>query len=508
MSSPLHQAISSLADPNSSALVVFSDTTLVLPEAFQAWDLELGGLVASVLAAGDFRGRADECLLIYAPQLPVRRIALAGLGTPDRTNLEGLRRAAGIAARALQEAEVTAAVYHLPTGLRATREDGDAAPADLAAAVGEGARLAVFEFVRASKALLEPKPRLTVFEWVGEPLHHAAHQAGWTRAAQIVTAIDHARRLILRPGGDLTPAVFADEASRLAGEAGLRVAVMDEQELASRGFNGIVAIGRGSEQPPRLITLHHEGGEPGVPPIAIVGKGVTFDSGGIGIKPSRGMEKMKYDMAGGAAALAIVLAAAYLRLPVNLVAVIPSVENMPSDRALCPNEVLTMYGGLTAEINDTDAEGRVILADALAYAAKDLGARAIVDMATLTGAVAIALGRTICGVMGTESAMTAALIRSGRLAGDPGWELPLNEPRFDDMVKSDIADLVNYPGGEASSITAASFMKPFTFGKPWVHLDIAGVGWSNKVDGYRIKGPTGAPIRMVLHWLQAGAPGA
>jgi leucyl aminopeptidase len=379
----------------------------------------------------------------------------------------------------------------------------------LAEAIAEGAGLATFRHSRGQKAAQEPAPGLETVVPLAPDEHAARVDAAFGRAGTLVACIDVARTWIVRPGNDLTPARWADETRNEAERLGLSVEILDEHALQRRGFAAITAIARGSERPPRLMVVHHRGGTADEAPIAIVGKGVTFDSGGIGIKPSQGMERMKYDMAGGAAALAIVFAAAQLGVPLNVTAVVPAVENMPSAHALVPNEIVTTYGGLTIEINDTDAEGRVILADAIAFAARDLGARAIVDMATLTGAIGIALGREYAGVMGTAPGLVAALLEASERSGEKLWELPLgpaHHNRFDEALRSDLADMLNYPGRDASAITAAAFLKPFAAGKPWAHFDIAGVGWSNAARGHRIKGPTAAPVRTVLAWLRAGAP--
>jgi leucyl aminopeptidase len=369
-------------------------------------------------------------------------------------------------------------------------------------AAAEGARLALYKLDYKRKDLTSPeaKPGLLDIALLTTAGDAAAAQRGIDTAAILAEAIDAARTLILQPGNWLTPAKFAEEAVAQGEAVGLTVEVLDEKALFDRGFTGILAIARGSDQPPRLITMRWNGGAGA--PIAIVGKGVTFDSGGIGIKPSAGMEKMKYDMAGGAATLATLIAAARLKLPLNIVGVIPAVENMPGERALVPNEIITMYGGLTAELVDTDCEGRVILADALAYAVKDLGAQAIVDMATLTGAVGVALGREVCGVMGNHQPLVDQLLAAGERAGELGWQLPMWE-QFDDAIKSDLADIKNYSGRDAGTITAAAFLKAFVNEVPWVHLDIAGVAWTDADKGYRPKGPTGTPVRTVIELLRA-----
>jgi leucyl aminopeptidase len=499
----------SLSSLSAEALIVFLQADQGLPGDLAGWDAAQGGTVAAVLASGDFTGKAGAVMPVWLAGAPVRRVVLAGLGKCGALELEGLRAAAGEAARLVQDLGHRRAGVLIPAPGSLSWEGDAPSWSSLGEAVAEGMGLATFRYTRSGKATEEAPPALEgVVPLVPEP-NAAEVDAAMSRAAEVLACIDMARTWIVRPGNDLTPARWADEARDEATRLGLAVEVLDEHALQQRGFTSILGIARGSEQPPRMIVVHHRGGPVDEAPVAIVGKGVTFDSGGIGIKPSQGMERMKYDMAGGAAALAIVFAAARLGLPLNVSAIVPAVENMPSAHALVPNEIITSYGGLTIEVNDTDAEGRVILADAIAYAARDLDARAIVDMATLTGAIGIALGREYAGVMGTHPGLVNGLLEASRRSGEKLWELPLgpaHHNRFDEALRSDLADLLNYPGRDASAITAAAFMKPFAGGKPWAHFDIAGVGWSNAARGHRVKGPTAVPVRTVLAWLAAGAP--
>ncbi|MEB3330756.1 MAG: leucyl aminopeptidase [Candidatus Sericytochromatia bacterium] len=495
---------------SAEALLVFLQVGQALPSELAAWDQAHGGTVAAVLGAGDFTGKVGSVVPIWLAGAPVRRVVLTGLGEEGTLDLEGLRAAAGEAARLVQDLGHRRVGVLLPTPASLGWEESPAPTwAATAEAVAEGMGLATFRYKRTRPDPEEPQAGLETAVPVAPGSSAAEVDGAVARALAVVACIDLARTWIVRPGNDLTPARWAEETRAEASRNGLTVEVFDEHDLKRRGFRAILAVARGSEQPPRMMVVHHRGGEANEPPVVIVGKGVTFDSGGIGIKPSQGMERMKYDMAGGAAALAIVLAAARLGLPVNVTAVVPAVENMPDAGALVPNEIITTYDGLTIEVNDTDAEGRVILADAIAYGARDLGARAIVDMATLTGAIGIALGREYAGVMGTHPGLVRGLLEASRASGEGLWELPLgpaHQNRFDEALRSDLADMLNYPGREASAITAAAFLKPFAGGRPWAHLDIAGVGWSNAARGHRIKGPTGAPVRTVLAWLAAGAP--
>ena len=489
------------------AVVIFRHEGGPAGEAFSTVDARTGGVVGAVTAAGDFRGKAAEVLVIQTPGAPIRRVAVAGLGKPGGATLETVREAAGKAASMLRDLGVPALVVAPPAPADIAWKPGLAVPSAeaLAQAAAEGARLALYklDLYKQKKDDARAVAEIGVVPPGGAATAEVAR--GVETAAVLADAIDAARTLILHPGNVLTPSRLAEEAQAIGREAGVAVEVMTEAGLTERGFAGIMAIARGSENPPRLITMRWNGGKAGEAPIAIVGKGVTFDTGGIGIKPPAGMEKMKYDMAGGAATIAILAAAARLKLPINLVGVVPAVENMPGATALVPNEIVTMYGGLTVEINNTDAEGRLILADALAYAVKDLGAAALIDMATLTGAVGVALGRNCCGVMGNHQGLVEAVLQAGDRAGEQGWQLPLLD-EYDEATKSDLADLKNYAGRDAGASTAAAFLKPFVFGKPWVHLDIAGVGWSDSDRGYRPKGPTGTPVRTLIELLRAWQP--
>ncbi len=497
-----------LATLETDAVVVFRhEGTGPADETFSAIDARTGGVLGAVTAAGDFRGKAAEVLVIQTPGAPIRRVALAGLGLAGSATLETVRNAAGKAAGALRDLGVPAIVLAPPSPANIGWKAGLATPTAeaLAQATAEGARLALFklEIYKQKKDGARSVGEIGLVPPAGTAAADAAR--GVATAALLANAIDDARTLILHPGNVLTPVTLAEAAQALGGDAGLEVTVMTEVELEKRGFQGILAIARGSEIPPRLITLRWNGGQAGEAPIAIIGKGVTFDTGGIGIKPPAGMEKMKYDMAGAAATIAILVAASRLNLPLNVVGVIPTVENMPSGTAIVPGEVVTMYNGLTVEINDTDAEGRVILADAIAYAVKDLDAAAIVDMATLTGAVGVALGRNCSGVLGNHQGLVDAVLAAGARAGEQGWQLPLFD-EYDEATKSDLADLKNYAGRDAGTCTAAAFLKAFAGGRPWVHMDIAGVAWTDSDKGYRPKGPTGTPVRTVIELLRAWQP--
>ncbi|MFP5504016.1 MAG: leucyl aminopeptidase, partial [Candidatus Sericytochromatia bacterium] len=461
-----------------------------------------GGLLGQLLASGDFKGQSMETAVVYAAGEPLKRYVLVGLGQAGSVTPEAVRNAAGKAVTTLRELGVNALALALPEPAEVGFKAGAALDGrELAQAVAEGALLSLYQFNEYKTGEhdeIKVVDDITVLATDGD-----AAEAGIQTARVLAEAIALTRTLSLQPGDVITPEAFAAEA-RAAGEAaGFSVTALDEAALAEAGMNGILLVGQGSDQPPRLIVMEYQGGKPGEAPIAVVGKGVTFDTGGIGIKPGPGMEKMKYDMAGGAATLGIMVAAARLKLPVNLVGLIPAVENMPSEKAARPGDVVTMYNGLTLEFNDTDAEGRVVLADALAYAVKEKRAKAIVDMATLTGSVAVALGRLTAGVMSNDDALVGRMVACGEKTGERVWRLPIDEEHCSECMKSEIADLRNYGGRYGDAINAAWFLKNFVGETPWAHLDVAGTAWIDADKGYRPKGPTGMPVRLVTELLRS-----
>ena len=318
-------------------------------------------------------------------------------------------------------------------------------------------------------------------------------------------AVNLARELSNEPSSTLTPSEMAERARETATRFGLDIDVLDEARMKELGMGALLGVARGSDEPAKLIVLRYlpEEAEPmgnDAETIAIVGKGITFDSGGISIKPAEGMEKMKYDMSGAAATLAAMRAIAQLKPRVNVIGVMPSTENMPSGRAYKPGDVLRAMSGKTIEVINTDAEGRLILADAIAYARK-LGATKIIDLATLTGAVSIALGPINVAIMGNDQEFIDEVRQAGREVGERFWQLPMDE-EYREMIKSDIADIKNSAGRYAGTITAGYFLREFAEETPWVHLDIAGTAWENERKPYMSKGPTGIAIRTLInHWL-------
>jgi leucyl aminopeptidase len=418
-------------------------------------------------------------------------VLLVGLGKKAEARTEELRRAAGKIARQLAKRATVATTLAQAVGRQ---------PAEAVQAVVEGHVLGAYRFERYKTSTQEGPDRLERYTVLGAPRWDARScRAAVARAEAVATSVTFTRDLVNTPARDLTPAALAEAARAMAEEVGLEVRIWDERELAEGGFGGILGVGQGSVNPPRLIELAYRGAAASQPPIALTGKGITFDSGGLSIKTSEGMETMKDDMGGAAAVLGAMRAIALLKPKVNVVAAIPSAENMPSGSATRPGDVLRHRGGKTSEVLNTDAEGRLVLADALAYLAEQRP-RAIVDAATLTGACMVALGEDLWGLFSTDRALARALLSAGEAVGEPGWELPLHRP-YRTLIDSDVADVKNIGKRYGGAITAALFLAEFVGDVPWAHLDIAGPAFRDKAGDYAPKGATGVPVRTLVAYV-------
>ena len=450
-----------------------------LSAALRRLDGRVRGPLARRARAARFRGKAEETLVHHGEAA----VALLGLG-PVPVGLDAWRRAG---ARGRQEAERERA-------RRAGTYLGDAA-ADVAAAFVEGFQLAGYRFVG---YLSDPerRPRVQVLTLAGEAKQLGAPLAG---VAALVQEIFRARDLVNEPASVATPRFLAERVAALAREIrGLEAEAWAPKRIAREGLTGLLAVARGSREEPRFIRLRWVG--PGARRhVILVGKGITFDSGGLSLKPPKSMETMKYDMAGGAAVIGAVAAAARLGLPVDVTGFVPATENLPGGRAQKPGDVIRFLNGKTVEVLNTDAEGRLVLADALALASREKP-DAIVDLATLTGACRVALGSLFAGVMGNDERLVAKLIDAGRAAGEPLWQLPLVREYREDL-KSPIADLKNV-GGEAGTITAGLFLEEFVDGVPWAHLDIAGPAFTEKDLPHAPRGGTGFGVRLLVRYLR------
>lgn len=451
-----------------------------------------GGLVSSALEAEEFSGKEGETAyfhLVGNTQLKARRLLLVGVGDAGDYKAAQVSQMSGTAVRSLRSKNVKS-IAVIP---RAPDE-----AAETAATVVQGAYIALFDPDKYRTVEKEEKTidRLIV---AIEGAEEDSLQRGVKSGVIVGESINFTRDLANEPGAYMTPSDMAERAREIANEFGLSVDVLDEARMEQEGMGSLLSVSRGSDQPAKLIILKYTPANPvtgNKELLAFVGKGVTFDSGGISLKPGENMELMKYDMTGGATVLGAMRAIAQLKPPIPVLGVAPCTENLPSGKATKPGDVVKAMTGKTIEVINTDAEGRLILADAIAYARK-LGATKIIDMATLTGAVSIALGDVNAAVLGTDQELIDEIIVAGREVGEKFWQLPLDK-EYSKQIKSDIADIKNVGGRKAGTITAAAFLKEFADGISWAHLDIAGTAWADEAKPYRSKGPTGIAVRTLL----------
>lgn len=470
-----------------------------------------GGRIAAALASGDFTGARGETQLLHPTrEVAAKRLLLIGLGEEAKLDAETLRRVGGQAAGALMQRRGGQLAIAVP----ATRR---LAPEALGQALYEGVGLGAYRFDRYKARRDDKRGNVRGVTCVAEPgTDLRALRRGAKVAAILVDSQNLARDLSNEPANALPPAVLADTARRMARELGLGCRVLDVPELRRRKLGAILAVGQGSANPPRIVLLDHDPRRGSaktkrtakLPTICLVGKGITFDSGGISLKPGPGMHDMKHDMSGAAAVVGALRAAALLDLPLRIVGILGAAENLPSGTAYRPGDVVTSGAGTTIEILNTDAEGRVVLADALHLALTEFAPDAIVDLATLTGACVVALGKWCSGLFSNDDALRERLRRAGEASGERLWPMPLwDEHR--EHVRGDVADLKNTGGRDGGAITAAAFLSCFVEKTPWAHLDIAGTAYTEKPSPCQPKGATGVGVRLLIEMLRHwGAPEA
>ncbi|CAN5786331.1 leucyl aminopeptidase [soil metagenome] len=466
-------------------------------------DERIGGQISDLRRRGDFRGKEDESLVLYPASgaLGAERLLLVGLGKREELDPERLRRAAGTAVKEavrLRVRRLSTIMHH------AELIDERITLPDAARAVAEGAVLGSYAFTEMKSPAEPDEERVEVTDFVilekveekAGRIEEAAHVGG-----AVARGENLARTLGNLPGNVATPTYLAESAQRIAREHGLVCTVLGREELKREGLEALLAVSRGSDQEPRLIILEHRGGAEGEKPLVLLGKGLTFDSGGISIKPSAGMEEMKFDMCGGAATLGAMQSIAELGVKANVIGIVPSSENLISGSAVKPGDIIGSHLGKTIEVVNTDAEGRLILADALSYLRRFEPA-AVVDAATLTGACVIALGNHASAVMGNDDSLIEELREAGQRAGERVWPLPML-PEYKEQLRSDYADIKNSAGRPAGAITAGWFLREFVGDFPWAHLDIAGTAYGDGKLSYQVKGATGVPTRLFVEWVLA-----
>jgi len=459
-------------------------------------DRALGGTLRELLHSKEFDGKAGEVVLFHTHgKIPAKRLILVGLGKKQELGLDQIRQALGHAVKRVRQTKSGAFTVALPSAV-----PHDASPIDIGQTMTEGAILGSYQFTayRSDGPTGKDVTAMTIL--ASQKDHVRQLSEGIRRGIATAEATVFVRDLCNHPSNVMTPTRIAQEAKAIAKETGVALKVLERKDMEKLGMGALLGVARGSHEPPKFIILEYRGApKKDDRPVVLVGKTITFDTGGISLKPAENMEHMKADMTGGAEVLAAMRAAARLKLPLNLVSILPATENMPGGRAMKPGDIVKTLAGKTVEVQNTDAEGRLILSDGLAYATRYKPA-ALIDIATLTGACVVALGQFAIGMFGTDDSLKESVHDAGLRAGERVWEMPLWDEYFE-QLKSDVADMRNIGGRGGGMITAALFLSKFVGDYPWVHLDIASTDWSERERAYIPKGPTGIGTRLLIQFL-------
>lgn len=472
-----------------------------LSAAATALDQASGGAIARLLKGNDIKGKVGDTLLLHhVGELHAERILLVGCGKQgDALSASDYRKLATAALGALKGTGAKDALLAL-TELEVKERDLQWQVRQTLEAAGNV--LYRFDQLKSKKEEQEKPPIKQVAFLVADKAAETAVGEALRQGQALQAAMQLTKDLANLPGNICTPRYLAERAEGLAkGSKKLKATILDEKEMEELGMGALLSVARGSRQPPRLIVLEYHGTRKKDKPVVLVGKGLTFDAGGISLKPAAAMDEMKYDMCGGASVLGVMQAVAELELPLNVVGVVPSSENLPDGNANKPGDIVTSMSGQTIEVLNTDAEGRLILCDALTYI-KKFDPEVVIDIATLTGACIVALGSQAAGLLGNDQSLVDDLLAAGRVSGDRAWQLPL-WPEYDEQLKSPFADMANIGGKEAGTITAACFLSRYTKEYRWAHLDIAGTAWKSGGN----KGATGRPVPLLLQYLLDRIPG-
>ncbi|MBV8246016.1 MAG: leucyl aminopeptidase [Candidatus Eremiobacteraeota bacterium] len=481
------------ASLRAEALVVPVFSEAALEGAAKGLDGDVDGAIGELLSSGEIKGKSYETALVRAPKKPYTRILVVGLGDAAKFEPYMLARYAGTAVRYLGRRNLKDIAIALPPQAKGNE-------AACAAFVAEGAIAATLD---TTMYQAEPEKTINVASVTisADGFDAKALEGGAARGTAIGEAVNTARRMALTPANHMTPSDMASRAEEIGREVGIKVDVLDEGQMEREGMGSLLGVSRGSDEPAKLIVMTYKGDPSSTEVLALIGKGLTFDSGGISIKPAENMHEMKYDMSGGAGVIAAMSAIGKLKPSINVIGVVPASENLPGPRAMKPGDILRAMNGKTIEVINTDAEGRLILADALCYA-KKLGATKIIDAATLTGACVVALGHAASAAIGNNDEFVQYFLRTVKPTGERYWQMPLFED-YTTAVKSEIADLKNSAGRAAGSLTAAAFLKAFVGETPWIHLDVAGTAYLDTESAWQAKGPTGTPVRAFVAMTEA-----
>ncbi|MEE9232124.1 MAG: leucyl aminopeptidase [Nitrospirales bacterium] len=472
-------------------------------KAVRPLDQKLGGKLSALRKSGEFSGKPNQPVLLHVNgELAAKRVLLVGLGSREAVSLERIRQAMGTAARRARQVKAKGLACVMPD-VPKTAGHLD----EVAQAIVEGVILGDYSFTDYRTDQSDDSKLLQSCTLLAPTsASQSAVKEGAKRGQILGEATSFVRNLCNHPANVMKPSRIVEEARAIAREFKVKLRVLDRPHMKKLGMGGLLGVAQGSIEPPHFIILDYSGGPRTQKPVVLVGKTVTFDSGGISLKPSENMEHMKADMTGGAEVLAAIRSASRLRLPLNVIGLLPVTENMPGGRATKPGDILTMLSGKTVEVQNTDAEGRLILADGLAYATRFKPA-CVIDVATLTGAAIVALGQFAIGMLGNDDALKADLRQAGNDSGERVWEMPLWDEYFE-QLKSDVADMRNIGGRGGGMITAAMFLSKFIGDHPWVHLDIASTDWSGAERACISKGPTGTGTRLLIQYLVNRANGA
>jgi leucyl aminopeptidase len=457
-----------------------------------AIDQALGGGLSQLIAEQEIRGKEGETTVVHSfGRIPAGRVVVAGLGKPSQLSTDGICNLSANVARLLRRHRyaTAATVAH---GAGAGGLDAEA----VGRAIAEGTLLGLYRFRRHHTKDDDTREPESLVIYDRDPETVEALRRGVRTGTVLAEATNLAREMANEPGNFLTPTEMAARAQAEADATGLRCEILDVEQMVELGMGSLLGVAKGSAQPPKFIVLQYRGDPSSEKGVGLIGKGITFDTGGISIKGAAGMEEMKGDMSGGAAVIASLAAIARLGPPINVTGIVPATENMPGGNATKPGDVLRAMNGTTIEVINTDAEGRLVLADALSYAVR-LELSPLIDVATLTGAITTSLGDVAMGIMGNDQALIDRVIGAGKFAGEKVWQLPMFE-EYREQIRSDVADIKNSGGRKAGSITAAMFLREFVDKTPWAHIDMAGVDVYERDRGWIVKGASGMPVRTLV----------
>ena len=487
----IHGEVTQISTP---ALIINLFEGVTHPEgATDAVDQALDNAISQLITEGETKGKRGEMTLVHTfGRIASSRVLVAGLGKEGSFNVNTIREVTAEACRFLRRRGITsAATIAHGAGI------GGISPKDSAQAIAEGASLGLYRFTEYQSRDDDARDNLdelSIIEMDGSKLHEL--EEGARHGSWMAEGVSLTRDMVNSPPNVMTPTRMAEIAVEMASVEGLECTVLDRLDMQELGMGSFLGVAQGSVEPPKLITLQYRG-DPEHPDnnLGLLGKGITFDSGGLSLKTATGMEDMKRDMAGGASVMGAMNILARQQPKINVTGIIGATENMPGGGAQRPGDIVRTMGGKTIEILNTDAEGRLVLADVMCYA-KHLGVTRMVDIATLTGAVVVALGNRITGVMGNDQPLVDQLLSAGRHMGEPSWQLPLHD--YKDMIRSNVADMKNTGGRGAGSITAACILAEFAEGVAWAHMDVAGTTYTDREKGYMVKGATGVPVRTLV----------